>query len=123
MSKYWDRAMTQWQDAGNLVLGIWLFLSPWIVGFAGESAAAWNAWIIGVVIAVVAAGAIYDFQKWEEWLNVVLAVWLVISPWLLGFSALAAAMWNAVIVGLLVLALAFWAAMEEHGPGRTTARS
>jgi hypothetical protein len=106
--------MTQWQDAGNLVLGIWLFLSPWILGFAGEAAAAWNAWIVGVVIAVVAASAIYAFQKWEEWLNVALAVWLVLSPWLLGFSALAAAMWNAVVVCLLVLALAFWAAMEEH---------
>jgi len=38
----------------------------------------------------------------------VLGAWLVIAPWVLGFGSLAAAAWNHVIVGLLVLALAAW---------------
>lgn len=36
-----------------VVLGILLFISPWILGFAAVSAAAWTAWIIGVLFVVV----------------------------------------------------------------------
>jgi len=35
----------------NVILGAWLFLSPWILGFAGTSAAAWSAWIVGGLVA------------------------------------------------------------------------
>jgi hypothetical protein len=41
--------------------------------------------------------------------NAILGVWLIVSPWLLGFSDLFAAMLNAVIVGAAVLILAVWA--------------
>ena len=37
----------KWKESGvdvaNLVLAALLFLTPWIFGFASESAAAWNA--------------------------------------------------------------------------------
>lgn len=121
MSKYTEKLITHWQDAGNFVLGAWLFFSPWILGYAAEQTAAWNAWIFGAVIAAVAAGALYAYQRWEEWLNAALGVWLVISPWALGFTAAATAMYNAIVVGLIVLALAFWAAMSEHDTGHKTA--
>ena len=42
-------------------------------------------------------------------MNAVFGVWLIISPWLLGFSDLFAAMLNTVIVGAAVLILAVWA--------------
>ncbi|MEY9213710.1 SPW repeat protein [Thermobifida halotolerans] len=38
-----------------VVLGVLLFLTPWLVGFAGEPAAAWTAWILGAVIAAMGA--------------------------------------------------------------------
>lgn len=108
----------RWRDGVMLVLGVWLFLSPWILGFAaalpaaaGEatgSPAAWNAWIVGIVIAAVAAWAIVRFAPWQDWVNGVLGAWLVIAPWVLGFGGLATAAWNHVIVGLLVLAFAAW---------------
>jgi hypothetical protein len=41
----------------NLVLGAWLFLSPWILGFAPQAAVSWNAWISGVVVAGLAVAA------------------------------------------------------------------
>ena len=110
----------RWRDWVMLVLGAWLFLSPWILGFAGgvpvgaeqaiagPAAAAWNAWVVGVVIAALAIWAIVMFAEWQDWLNGILGVWLVIAPWALGFSSLAAASWNHVIVGLLVVACAAW---------------
>jgi hypothetical protein len=110
----------RWRDWVMLVLGAWLFLSPWILGFAGgapagaeptvagPAAAAWNAWIVGVVITALAIWAIVKFAEWQDWLTGILGVWLIIAPWVLGFSSLTAAAWNQVIVGLLVVALAAW---------------
>jgi hypothetical protein len=111
----------RWRDWVMLVLGAWLFLSPWILGFApGTPAGAPNrrwparrrppgmpgSW--GVVITALAIWAIVKFAEWQDWLTGILGVWLIIAPWVLGFSSLTAAAWNQVIVGLLVVALAAW---------------
>jgi len=93
-------------DVANAVLGIALVLSPWILGFAAETAAAWNAWITGALIALVAIGALVAFAEWEEWVNLVLGIWAIVSPWLLGFATLGAAVWMHVGVGLIVAVLA-----------------
>jgi hypothetical protein len=124
----------RWRDWVMLALGAWLFVSPWILGFtvgipvegaemaAGFTAAAWNAWIVGVVIAGLALWAALKFAEWHDWANGVLGVWLVVSPWILGFPALTAAVWNHVVVGLLVVALAAWELWDmRHQPARRTA--
>lgn len=99
----------QWQDAANLLLGLWLLVSPWVLGYTGEATPAWNAHTVGVIIAVAAAAALVAFHKWEEWVNVALAAWLAISPYVLGYASLQAALWNQLIVGVLVAVLAIWA--------------
>lgn len=58
--------------------------------------------------------AILGFQEWEEWVSGVAGLWLVVLPWLLGFDDLAAAMWNAVICGVIVLAMAAEELWEIH---------
>jgi len=45
--------MTRWQDWANLVLGVWLILSPWLLGFSGIPSAMWNAVIVGVVVGLI----------------------------------------------------------------------
>ena len=97
-----------WEDWTNLVLGLWLIASPWLLQFSGAPAAAWNAWISGAIIGVLAAAALYQVQQWEEWVNALAGLWLVVSPWALGFSADQVTTWNAVIVGVLVLCVAGW---------------
>jgi hypothetical protein len=103
-------AMQKWRneaffDVANLVLGVWLFLTPWMFGFA-NSAAGWNAWILGIAIAIVAVAALMAFAEWEEWLNLVLGLWVLVSPWALAFQANATAMYTHVIVGIIVAVLA-----------------
>lgn len=93
-------------DIVNIVAGLGLFLAPWLVGFSADAYAAWNAWIVGAAIAVIAAAALYAFYEAEEWVNLVLGVWAVGAPWVLGFSAVAPAMWVHVIAGTVVAALA-----------------
>jgi hypothetical protein len=40
--------------------GVWLFVAPWLLGFAGLTAAAWNAWLVGVGVAVLAVWVIAE---------------------------------------------------------------
>lgn len=117
MANVSDKIAAQWQHAVNFLLGVWLFLSPWILGYTATQAAAWNAYVLGIVIAVLGVAAVMQFQKWEAWLAALGGVWLVVSPWILGFAAIGAAMWNAVIVGLAVAILAIWSALGEHEQG------
>ena len=102
-------SIKHWQDPLNLLLGIWMIASPWVLRYSTEQNPTWNAVILGALIALAALFALYRVMAWEEWGNVVLGIWLVISPWLLGFNGIMAAMWNAVIVGAIVAILALWA--------------
>jgi hypothetical protein len=104
-----SKSIKHWQDPLNLILGLWLVASPWVLGHQAVTNPTWNAVILGALIAVAALFALFRVMAWEEWTNVILGVWLVVSPWVLGFSGLAPAMWNAVIVGVVVAALALWA--------------
>ena len=63
-------------DVINLILAAWLFLSPWIVGFSGVMPAAWVAWLTGIAIGVFAIAALSAFAEWEEWINLILGLWL-----------------------------------------------
>jgi hypothetical protein len=102
MQKWRNEALV---DVVNLILGAWLFVAPWIFGFA-SGAAAWNAWIVGALIALVAIAALAAFTEWEEWANLLLGLWAIVAPWNLGFDGNKAAFANHVIVGIAVVVLA-----------------
>ena len=109
-------------DLANLVLGAVLFFSPWIFGFA-TGYESQNAWISGIVIAVLSIAALAAFAEWEEWLNLVAGLWVIVSPWVLGFAG-TTAMTVHVVIGVIVAALAaaeLW--MRYQKPPRLTAGS
>jgi hypothetical protein len=91
------------RDWINLILAALLFISPWVLGFASATVPAWNAWIVGVVLAVLAIAAISASAEWEEWISALLGVWLIISPWVLRFSATTDAVRADVILGVLTV--------------------
>ncbi len=47
-----DISVPQWL---GIVLGAWLVIAPWMLGFAAIGAAAWTAWIIGILLIVLGA--------------------------------------------------------------------
>jgi SPW repeat len=114
-----DWLATHWRDAANLILGLWLAISPWALSYAMEAIPTWNALIVGVIIVVAAAAALFAFHKWEEWVNVVLAVWLIASPFALEFASHTTVLWNYIIVGVLVGILALWTALTTPEAGIT----
>ena len=95
--------MKRWQDWVMLVLGIWFFLSPFILGYPDVSAiSAVNSFVFGAIVAALAIAALARPQMWEEWVNLVLGLWLIVAPFALGFRGESAATTNHIIVGLLI---------------------
>lgn len=97
-----------WQDPVNGAIGLWLVVSPWVLGFENNSPALSNALIIGIALVATALGAIYLPQAWQEWSEAGLGAWLLASPWIMGFETQFAATTNVAIAGMTVLILALW---------------
>jgi hypothetical protein len=119
--------MSEWSsaklcDVANLVLGAILFFSPWIFAFP-SGVQSQNAFISGIVIAVLSIAALAAFAIWEEWLNLIVGLWVVISPWVLGFQG-STAMNVHLIIGIIVAVLAaieLWI-MYQRPPHQTAMR-
>jgi len=89
-----------------ILLGAFLFLSPWTLGFTTDETASWNAWLAGVAIVFVALIALVQPRPWREWINLLLGAWVVVSPWILGFSDIRTATGACYIAGIAVTVLA-----------------
>ncbi len=83
----------------NVVLGIWLIISPFVLGFAQFRTAEWNNIISGIAAVVF---ALAGFSA----LNVLLGIWVVVSPFVLNFSGSQTLLWNNVVVGALIMIFA-----------------
>ena len=51
----------------------------------------------------------FQLKHWQDPVNGALGAWLLLSPWILGYNGEAAAMPNAVIVGIALVAAALGA--------------
>lgn len=94
-------------DIYNLALGAFLFVAPWLFSYAYESARA-DDWVSSVIVVASSIAALAAFAEWEEWIGLVVGLWVLASPWLLGFQH-AKAMAVNVAVGVLI---AFISALE-----------
>lgn len=122
------RSTVNWASGINLLIGIWLFLSPWALAYWDLPVALWNNLILGAVIFVLAAWRVSAPRATAgvSWINFVLGIWLVISPFILdygieygtavGATNAQAATWNDVIFGIAVLAFAALSARAARQP-------
>lgn len=91
-------------DVLNLIFGGLLVISPWLFHLPSGSASE-NALIAGLIIAVISIAALAALAIWEEWLNLIVGLWVIVSPWVLGFAQ-GTAMQVHVVIGVLVAVLA-----------------
>lgn len=103
-----------WQDVTILLIGIWLFISPFVLQFVTSNpAAAIVSFLIGVLITMFAMTGLSTHQLWEEWVNLVLAAFMIALPWILGFSK-PIVMWNVILAGGLIAIFAIWAMIQRR---------
>ena len=110
--------MRRWVDWVNIILGVWLVASPWVLAeAAGGRAAAWASWSAGIAVVVLALAAMHRPTVRRDVMGIVIGTWLIASPWVLGFAAESAASTNSVIMGALVTAYACWATRIDCASG------
>jgi hypothetical protein len=114
-----------WQDWLVAVIGAWLVVSNWVLGYVVPESAPihigrlifWNATLTGIVAIVLAVLALAAFRFWEEWADIAIGLWLVGSPWLLGFADIRPALWNVVLSGVAIVLSAAWTLYETREAG------
>jgi hypothetical protein len=96
-------------DLYNSILGAILFASPWVFAFPLGTMRL-DAWICGALLVVLSASAFFAFAEWEEWMNLLIGCWILVSPWILGFQHTTAMHVTAILGAAVVYlsALELW---------------
>lgn len=102
-------------DWVNLFLAIFLFVSPWVVGYVDFRAPAWDAWLMGIFLFLVAVSGLNSPAFWERVIEVVGGVYVLAAPWIWGFHARMGATWSHVALGT-VIALVALRALTHRRP-------
>ena len=72
---------------------------------------------------VLSIAALAAFAVWEEWLNLIVGLWLIVSPWVLKFQG-NSGMRIDVVIGIIVAILAaveLWT-MSQIPPRQASSR-
>lgn len=92
----------------TFVAGLYLAISPWVVGFNEFRTLTANNLIVGIALAVLALGfaSAYGRTHGITWVAPVLGGWTVIAPWVVnGGVATTATIVSNVVVGLIAVLL------------------
>lgn len=109
--------LPQWQDWLSLAIGGCLFVAPWLIyGPETTAPAQWNSWVCGAALVLLTLAAIFKLHEWEEWVDGAIGLWLIVSPWVLGFAELKTVLWTTLICGAIVVAMAAEELWEIHFP-------
>jgi hypothetical protein len=112
-------------DVYNLLFAVVLLAAPWLFALT-NSTGKMDLWASGAAIAAISLVALVAFAEWEEWANLLLGLWLIVSPWLLGFAHTRAMHFSIGIgclvafMALLELWLLYEATHADHAPSSAT---
>jgi hypothetical protein len=69
-----------------------------------------NLWVVGPAVIVLSTLAINGIVigAWPRLAVLALGAWLLLSPWIIGFSGTVPLMWNSVICSALISVFAGW---------------
>ncbi len=99
----------------SFLFGLWLIISPFLLGFSTSATAMWDAIIVGVIVAILSAIRFFTPASGTglSWINAVLGLWMIISPFVLALSGVMGVMWDFIIVGIAFIIFNVWAAVTH----------
>ena len=110
----------RWQDWTNVLLGCWLVVSPWQMGYTLNETATTNACGLGAVLIVFNLISVCRLvDEGQEIFNILLGIWLICSPYVLGFATDREPAINALAAGVMVVALSVWQIYDATKGGKT----
>lgn len=101
---YKDIILRPWNLFLVLGIGAWIMASPQVLGFSGTMAD--TNQVAGAIIITFAVIAMSEVARSLRFLNILFGIWLIAGPWIIGADS-NAALWNGVVIGVLLILLAF----------------
>ena len=86
--KIWFTEHRGWEDLISAICGVLIILSPALVGTDLAVAVFISAGLAGVLITMLGLLDLMEHQRWEELLELLCGLWVVISPLVLGYGGI-----------------------------------
>ncbi|GLY80264.1 hypothetical protein Airi01_085310 [Actinoallomurus iriomotensis] len=118
-----ERPTAQAVDGLTFLSGLYLAMSPWIVGFGGRTTLTINNLISGIAVALLAVAFVSAYGRTHgvTWVVPLIGVWTIIAPWVVsGHPATTATICSNVVVGALIVIFGALAAGVGLASRRTT---
>jgi len=103
----------RWEDWLGMLLGVLIVLSPWLASQlshefidADRGHVVLNAFLVGILVFGLAQLEYVALQRWEEVAGILLALWLIASPYIFGYHGHGILRFYHSTLGSLVLLLA-----------------
>jgi|SRR5579871_5394712 hypothetical protein len=116
------RPVAQAVECLSLLTGLYLAISPWVVGFDAFRTLTVNNLVIGIALAVLALGygPAYERTHGMGWTAALLGIWTIIAPWAVAGNA---AVTKTEVSNIITGAVAILLALATTAMGWRTARA
>ena len=94
--------LPQLSETFMLIVSVWLFSAPFLLGFFADPIADAVTLTVATVIFLLTQLALAHKFIWEEDSLLLIAAYLIATPWLFRFDSIIAAKINTVSVGITV---------------------
>jgi len=91
-----------WTLVASTAVGLWLMIAPWLLSVSGSAAT--GAQVAGALVITVSVVAMAEVARAGRFINVLLALWIVALPWVVG-GATTLFIVNNLFAGLLIIGL------------------
>jgi uncharacterized membrane protein HdeD (DUF308 family) len=103
-------------DWVNLLLGIWLIVSPWVLGTVASTTATYVLVVMGIALVAFSVWALLRIEnRAAEWWHLFVGVLLFALPWIFKFTTTFSDAMNSWIVGIVVTVLSLITMMLING--------
>lgn len=103
-----ESPVTQVMQGLTVLAGVYLAISPWVVGFNNVSTITVNNLLTGITVAVLALGLASAFSRTHglAWVTPLIGIWTIITPWVVsGNVDTTGVIVNNVITGAVLVLL------------------
>ena len=111
-----------WENMICILAALWLCMSPLFLHVRMDSVVFNDTDIVGIFIATLSIIALATPQVWEELTKVILGVWLLASPWFLGFVHQTTVTDDILIVSTVIIILSLWSLINRYFASRSIHR-